>query len=99
MQDVLWSIPKYDKVLKEMKKAGFNENGRVCDQVLWFEEQKSRAQFRFSAVINCRWMQELGGVCAKPDGRVKQFREITASVNALHGKVCAAVKGRCVETG
>ena len=64
---------------------GFNENGRVC------EEQKPRAQFRFSAVINSRWMQELGGVCVKPDGRVKQFREITASVAALRAKVCAAV--------
>ena len=56
-----------------------------------FEEQKPRAQFRFSTVINSRWMQELGGVCVKPDGRVRQFREITASVAALRGKVCAAV--------
>ena len=34
-------------------------------------------------------MPELGGVCVKPDGQVRQFKEITASVAALHGKVCA----------
>ena len=41
MLNVLRSLPKYNKVLEEMKKAGFNEDGRVCDHGLWFLRNRS----------------------------------------------------------